>query len=511
MAKSRLYHMVLLVVCLLAINCFADVKLPSVISDHMVLQQQSEAAVWGWADVGEKVIVKPSWHRFGVTTKADANGVWKTKLKTPKAGGPFTIRIIGKNEIVLNDILVGEVWVCSGQSNMQWSLNRSDHGAEEIAAAENDNIRLFLVPMASSPMPQSDCDARWTKCNSETASPFSGVGYLYGKLLEKKLNVPVGLIGTYWGGSSAEAWMSDETLRADEDYKEILARERVHQETFSEQMTTYVSLFQKWQQDVKAAKQAGKAAPRAPRKPRQYANGTPAGLYNAMIKPILGYGIRGVIWYQGEANRSRAYQYRKLFPAMITTWREDWGVGDFPFYFAQIAPYKYRGVDLSDSAELREAQMMTLTLKNTGMAVTMDIGNVTNIHPTNKHDVAKRLSLWAFSKDYGFKDIVYSGPLYKKMKVEGNKIRLMFDHVGSGLVLKDDKGFKIAAADEKFVDAKAVVDGDTIVVSSDQVANPVAVRYAFTNGSEASLFNKEQLPASSFRTDTWPGVTFGEN
>lgn len=490
---------------------FADVRLPAIISDNMVLQQKTEVPIWGWADAGEKVKVKGSWQWVGKSTVANEQGKWQVKIKTPKASGPLELTIKGENTIVLKNVLAGEVWVCSGQSNMAFSVRRANNGEAAVASANLENIRLFVVKREKSQTPLSDCKGNWKVCSPETVAGFSAVGYFFGRELHDELKVPVGLIGTYWGGTVVEAWTKQEALKTDPDCQAVL-------ESYAESkkaQNNYELAMKKWEQASEMAKDANKSTPKKPRKPASVRpQNAPSALYNAMISPLIPYRIKGAIWYQGEANVNRAYQYRKLFPAMIQNWRTDWQQGDFPFYYVQIAPFKYendksKNKPQGSAAELREAQLMTLSLANTGMAVTMDIGNKTNIHPKNKLDVGKRLSLWALAKDYGRKDLVYSGPVYKSMQIDGNKIRLSFDHIGSGLMAKDGplSEFTIAGTDKIFVPAQATIDGDTILVKSDLVKKPVEVRFAWENASVPNLFNKEGLPASSFRTDDWPCVT----
>jgi sialate O-acetylesterase len=488
---------------------YADVKLPAVIGDNMVLQQKSNVAVWGWADAGEKIAVSTTWKKSAKTT-AGKDGKWSLKLRTPKAGGPFDITIKGNNTIELKNVLVGEVWVCSGQSNMQWSMTRSENPEENIAKANYPNIRLFSVKRTVAAEPQDDCVGSWSACTPETVTGFSAVAYYFGKHLEDELDIPVGLIHTSWGGTPAESWTKKEVLQSDPDFAEILKRQQKKEADYPEAMKKYPKKLEAWKAKAAKAKEEGENAPRRPRQPVKLNSHSPASLYNAMIAPILQYGIKGAIWYQGESNVTRAYQYRKLFPAMITNWRDDFKQGDFPFYFVQIAPFNYRNEN-QQSQELREAQLMTLSLKKTGMAVISDIGNIKDIHPKNKLDVGKRLALWALAKDYGRKKLVYSGPLYKSMQKKGNKIRLSFNHTGSGLTAKDGKDlthFTIAGEDKKFYPATAVVEGKKVVVSSEIVPKPVAVRYGWSNTAEPNLANKDGLPASSFRTDDWPGLTY---
>jgi sialate O-acetylesterase len=508
MNKIAKFSLIVLFLAAAAVS-YADVKLPAIFSDNMVLQQKSNAAVWGWADPGEKIAVTTSWKK-SANTAAGKNGRWILKLTTPKAGGPYTITIKGKNTVELKNVMLGEVWVCSGQSNMQWSMRASENPDENIAKAKYPNIRLFSVQRTTAEKPKDDCVGTWSACTPETVANFSAVAYYFGKHLADELKIPIGLIHTSWGGTPAEAWTRKEILQSDSDFAPILKRQQQKEAAFPEAMKKYLQALEDWKAKAEKAKAEGKRAPRRPRQPVKINSHSPASLYNGMIAPLIPYGIKGAIWYQGESNVSRAYQYRKLFPAMIRNWRNDWQQGDFPFYFVQIAPFNYRGEN-QQSAELREAQLWTLSLKNTGMAVISDIGNIKNIHPKNKLDVGKRLALWALAKDYGRKKLVYSGPLYRSIKREGNKIRISFKHVGSGLVASDGKElthFTIAAKDKKFVPATAVIEGKTVVVFSEIVPKPLAVRYGWSNTAEPNLANKEGLPASTFRTEDWPGVSF---
>jgi sialate O-acetylesterase len=461
----------------------ADVRLPAIFGDHMVLQQKTEAPVWGWADADEEVTV--SLGEAKATTKAGADGKWLVKLATPAASAtPQELIVKGKNEVKFADVLVGEVWVCSGQSNAEWSIAQSTNAAEEIKNANFPQIRMVKVGRNPSDKPLDDfkfvpnpagAKSGWAVASPETAAPMSAIGYFFARKLNQDLQVPVGIISTNWGGTIAEAWTSPEALAADpESFGPILERGKVFQ----------------------------------PGNPNQ-----PSVLYNSMIKPLLPYAIQGAIWYQGESNVSRAEQYSKLFPAMIADWRKNWGRGDFPFIFVQLAPYAYnKQMDTKQLPELWEAQLKTLSVSpNTGMAVTTDIATVNDIHPPNKQDVGARLALWALANTYGKSDLVFSGPLYESAAVEDNKIRVKFKHA-AGLKLSDSKPgqhFTIAGDDMKFVPATATIDGETVVVSAPEVAKPVAVRFGWSDTAEPNLFNGAGLPASPFRTDTFPLVTAG--
>jgi len=509
-----IFSLGLVLVC--AADAWADVKLPTVISDNMVLQRRTEVPIWGWAEPGEQVMVSVSWHSMAWGVSADKDGKWMFKMNPPKVGGPYEMTISGKNSITIRNILVGEVWVCSGQSNMAMPVSRSANPEEEIAAADYPNIRLLTVERKTAEQPQDDCVGSWQLCSPQTIADFSAVAYFFGRHLHKELDVPVGLIHTSWGGTPAEAWTKREMLEAEPDFAPILERFADVVAKYPEAKKEYEQKVKKWEDAVKKARAEGKKPPRKPRVPVGPGHQrSPAVLYNGMIAPLIPYGIRGAIWYQGEANAERAYQYRKLFPTMIKNWRNNWGQGDFPFLFVQLANFK----DVADEpvesnwAELREAQLMTLSLPKTGMAVIIDIGDTNNIHPKNKQDVGRRLALWALAKTYKRGGIVYSGPIYKSMKVEGNKIIVHFEHIGGGFVAdwgEPLKGFAIAGADRKFVWAGAKIEGDTVVVGSDKISEPVAVRYAWADNPVCNLYNTEALPASPFRTDDWPGITVNE-
>ena len=508
--KSLFLAVGLLVVMVFVSLSVAEVRLPAVIGSNMVLQQQSEVPLWGWADPGEKITIRARWRKGRARAKADADGKWTAMLTTPKAGGgPYTIRIKGSNTIKLENVLVGEVWVCSGQSNMQWTVNNSNNPEEEIANAKYPNIRLFYVKRQVAETPRDDCEGAWQECSPETVPGFSAVAYFFGRNLHKELDIPIGLIHTSWGGTPAEAWTRRPILEADDQFAPIVDRHKERLAAYPKAMEAYNKKLAEWTETAEKAKAEGKQPsrkPRAPGKPGDSSH-SPGGLYNAMIAPLIPYRIKGAIWYQGESNAGRAYQYRTLFPAMIKNWRDDWKQGDFPFYFVQIAPYK------GQIPEIREAQLIALkNTDNTGMVVTTDIGNPNNIHPKNKQDVGKRLALWAMAKTYGQAGIVYSGPIYKSMKVEGDKIRISFDHIGGGLVAKDGPltHFTIAKKEGDFLPATAVIDGDDIVVSSQDVKDPAAVRFGWQNSAEPNLFNKEALPASPFRTDDRKGETYGK-
>ena len=511
---SRIFMVCCLVVTLLALSVSgagALIKLPAVIGDNMVLQQGRPMPVWGWADPGERITVEFNGQR--IANVADSDGTWKVMLEAAKAGGPFKMSLSGntENQIILNNILVGEVWVCSGQSNMQMTVSSSNNADREIANANYPRIRLFSVKRTVAHEPQEDCEGEWVECTPQSIPGFSASAYFFGRLIHADLNVPVGLIHTSWGGTPAESWTTLGTLKEIPELRSIIERYGEALLGFPMAQREFERRLAEWQK----ARNEGRTDLQRPYEPMgPYHPNRPAGLYNGMIAPLLPFAIRGAIWYQGESNAGRAYQYRTLFRAMIQDWREAWGQGDFPFLFVQLANYmQVKDEPADDSwAELREAQTMTLSLPKTGMAVIIDIGEANDIHPKNKQDVGRRLALAAEGIAYN-KDIVYSGPLYEGMCIEGDKARISFRHSGSGLITRNMepiKGFAIAGADRKFHWADAKIEGGEAVVWSTKVPHPVAVRYAWAINPVCNLYNKEGLPASPFRTDDWPGVTIGK-
>ena len=450
---------------LAATSVQADVQLPAIIAENMVLQRDQVLPIWGKADPGEQVTVKQGDQTTTTTTNADGRSL--VKLPAMKAGGPHTLTISGKNTITLKNILIGEVWVCSGQSNMEWAMKNVNNAKQEMVAADHPQIRLFHVQHKRSSTELDDLTGGWNECTPKSVPDFSAVAYFFGRYLHKHLDVPVGVIETAWGGTPAEKWTPPSMFKAVPSLLKT-ADHPYAREAMSERSV----------------------------------------LYNGMVAPLIPFAIRGAIWYQGESNVSMGRHYRKLFSGMITGWRNEWKQGDFPFLYVQIAPWNYSQVKewpQNGCLLVREAQLKTLALKNTAMAVTMDIGNVKDIHPRNKQDVGKRLGLAARAIAYGEK-LVYSGPIYKSMKSDGRRIVLHFDHVGGGLVAKGGPltTFQIAGEDRKFVEAIARIEGNSVVIYSAQVAKPAAVRFAWSDAALPNLFNTENLPASPFRTDSWP-------
>lgn len=478
---SKLIFLLFIACTLISTPSFADVRLPKILSSHMVLQRNAEVAIWGWADPGETIVINADWTKTKLNTIADTKGEWNLTLNTIDAGESHTLTITGKNTVHLKDILFGEVWIASGQSNMEMPLIKVSNAYTgikdsevEIANADYPEIRLFQAGNFSSQEPLDDVESgivmygvpeakcAWQACSPETIPTFSSTAYFFAKELYSKLQVPIGIIDSSWGGTSAESWSSKYGLKKLGMEKELA---------------------------------------QATNLPQQADKKTPTRLYNGMIHPLRNFKIKGAIWYQGESNVGRADQYRQLFSTMISEWRREFGY-EFPFYFAQIAPY---GKYTDNSAYLREAQLKTLSLPRTGIAVTMDIGNLDDIHPKNKQEVGRRLALWALAKDYE-RDTEFSGPIFSTHAIKKNKTHLRFDHAKKGLATSDGQfpsHFTVAGEDRVFHPANAVIKGKQIVVTSENVSKPLAVRYAFTSDAQPNLINKEGLPASSFRTDEW--------
>lgn len=488
----------------------AQIKLPAIISDNMILQQNSKVALWGWAQPRETITITNTWNKKSTTVTTDASGKWLTYIATTKAGGPYQLSFKASNKIEVKNILLGEVWLASGQSNMEFFIgkmrNPSYNGVinheEVIKDADHPDIRTIDVPNKVADEPQTNFNAEWKICSASTVDTFSAVAYFFAREINKATGYPVGIINATWGGTPAESWTKKEVLQSDSDLNQILVRYQKAVDVFPEQYQKYKTAFANWKEDTSKTKGP---APRAPMGPNH--NQSPYKLYNGMIVPIEPYTIKGVIWYQGENNAQRAYQYRKLFPAMINNWRSDWKNPKLPFYFVQISPHR------SQNPEIRDAQFYVYRhVPYTGMAVTTDNGDSLNIHPRNKELVGKRLSLWALRNEYGKKNIIVSGPLYKSMEIEGNKIRISFDF-DKGLVAKDGelKEFTIAGDDQNFVPANAKIEGRTIVVWSNEIKNPKAVRFAWRNVPRPNLYNGVGLPASPFRTDNWITPTQGKN
>ena len=472
----------------------------------MVLQREQANPVWGQASPGEKVSVSIGGQSHTTTTAID--GSWRVTLEPLEVGGPYELEIKGNNTLTFSDILVGEVWVCSGQSNMGWAVRASADAELQIASANYPEIRLLSVPQIASQEPRNNFNGSWNICKPQTVADFSAVGYSFGRRLHNTLGVPIGLIDNAWGGSAVEAWISRDALEDADQYDELLASWDEKAAAMTDQIfAAEVAAYKKWLADGEPG-----AKRRAPRDSRT-SNHRPANLFNGVLHPIIGYGIRGAIWYQGESNAGRAYQYRSLFPLMINTWRKHWQQGDFPFYWVQLADFKQEAPEPRDSAwaELREAQSMALSLTNTGQAVIIDAGEGRDIHPRDKETVANRLARIALARDYGV-EMAWQSPSYDSMRIDGNAVSIQLKHVSAGGLHTFDvyevMGFEIAGEDQKFVWAEAKLEGkNKVTVSSPQVPKPVAVRYAWGDNPVVNLQDRNGLPLTPFRTDDWPGVT----
>jgi sialate O-acetylesterase len=496
----------------------AKIKLPALVSDHMVLQQEAKANVWGWAEPGEKVSVKFGDKTVKTTTGADKK--WSVRLEGLKAGSSGDLTVAGEDTVVVKDVLVGEVWVGSGQSNMEWSVQKAGNFEREKAVANYPEIRMFTVEKVASNTAKDDCVGQWQNCSPDTVPGFSAVGYYFIRELHQKLKVPIGLIHTSWGGTPAEYWAPSAVLERSPAFKFYFDRWEKEKADYPKAKAAYDEALAKWKVSAEQAKAENQPVPPAPRAPRGGdALGGPGCLWNGMVEPVLPYTIQGAIWYQGESNANSeedATRYRLLFPTMILSWRIAWSQAglngsdnpEFPFLFVQLANYRQRYPEPVDSnwARLREAQLMTLEMPHTGMAVAIDIGEELDIHPKNKQEVGRRLALSALAQVY-YIDAEYSGPIYSGYQEEDNRIRLSFRNA-NGLKAPDGgkiKGFEIAGEDRKFVWADVTIDGDHVLISSPQVPKPVAVRYGWADNPDCNLVNEAGLPASPFRTDDWAG------
>ncbi|NDV82020.1 sialate O-acetylesterase [Bacteroides sp. 51] len=472
--KQRLTTILLLAV-VVSLPAIAEVKLPTFFSDGMVMQQQTQANLWGTATPRKQVTVDPGWDNKTYTTTADAQGNWKLSVPTPAAGGPYTITISDGKELILNNILIGELWICSGQSNMEMPMKGFknqpiDNSNMDVLRSKNPNLRLFTAKRTSTLKPQHDVVGQWNEATPASVYEFSATAYYFGRLVQEITDVPVGLIVIAWGGSAAEAWMTGEWLKAFPDAK-----------------------IPRTEEDIKSK------------------NRTPTVLYNGMLHPLIGISMRGVIWYQGEDNYNRAHTYADMFTALVNGWRSEWKQGDFPFYYCQIAPYDYGiitepGKEVINSAYLREAQMQAEhRLTNTGMAVLLDVGMEKGIHPTQKQIAGERLAFLALNKTYGIEGVEGDSPYYKSMEIQGDTAIITFERSLMWLNAKDgeSKLFTIAGEDKVFYPARAWISRSKVHVKSDKVQHPVAVRYAFENYVKGDLYGGNGLPVSSFRTDNW--------
>ncbi|HBC89696.1 MAG TPA: sialate O-acetylesterase [Lentisphaeria bacterium] len=528
--KMRMKRLLFAAAMVMAICSYADVKVSNLFSDNLVLQRDVPVPVWGTADAGEKVTVKIG--ETEASAVADEKGKWMVKLPAMKMNSvPQEMMIAGKNPITLKNVLIGDVWICSGQSNMEMALGGCN-AKEDVDSANFPNIRRIKFDHRTAYQPENDVPRKWDVCTPQSAPGFTAVGFYFARKVQKETGVPIGLIDNNWGGTRIEPWiapcgfemeksllgMSDELKKVEQSYRADLAKS--------------LDSFEKWIPEARKALASNTAVPAQPPMPGNPKSSSPSAIYNGQICPIVPFAIKGALWYQGESNGGEGDEYYAKTRALIGGWRKIFEVGDFPFYFVQLANFQQPNDNPQGGdgwARLRMAQLKSLQIPNTGMAVAIELADANNpgdIHPKNKFDVGERLALWALAKDYGKKDLVYSGPLYKSMKVEDNKIRLEFDSVGSGLMVGKKEGrkptvedkdgklkrFAIAGEDKKWVWADAVIEpstssgqaANTVVVSSPEVPKPVAVRYAFTmNPAGCNLYNKEGLPASPFRTDDW--------
>ena len=485
------------------------VEVNALFSDHMVLQRDTPTKIWGQGAAGEKVSVT-----LGSQSKetiTDENGQWALKLDPTEAGGPHRLIIKGNNTITINDVLFGEVWVCSGQSNMQWPLTRNRDVDLQALKKHPSTIRIITVPQKGTHVPQSDFNGSWSLAsNWETLQHFSAVGYHFGKNLHDVLDIPIGLISCNWGGSAAEAWVSRDLLTPHERYADYIASWKEKEDAGYDAKAAAKANKENteaWKEAVKEAKAKGEKPPKKPRNDNRHIEGQhrPANLYNGMLKAIMGYGMRGVIWYQGESNTGRAKDYKHLISTLISSWRAEWGIGDFPFYWVNLANFQARTAIPQESswAELREAQSQTLGLPHTGEALAIDIGEASDIHPGDKQTVGNRLARIALARDYG-KSIAWQNPQFDRMEINGARVTLHFKYVGQGLRSVDQreiKGFAIAGSDGHWVWAQAKLEGkDQIIVWNDQVSNPTEVRYNWANNPDGNIYSQERLPLTPFRT-----------
>lgn len=474
-SKAIQFALLIFVFVLVGFQSRAEVKLPALFADNMILQQKSKVAVWGWSSPKTQVVVSGSWGSESVEVKSDKNGKWKVMIQTPFAGGPYDLTVSDGVVITIKNVMIGEVWICAGQSNMEMPMKgfrgQPVVGSNmDILKSENSQIRVITVPRNSQTVPQENFEAKWKEADAAAIRNFSATGYHFGLLLHEMLDVPIGLIEVSYGGSCIQAWMSSETSVSFEDKK---------------------------------VPNPGDSIP--------IANRTPTVLFNGMLNPVIGYGIKGAIWYQGETNFQEPDRYEELFPTMVSEWRKLWGIGDFPFYFAQIAPFDYsvfyeNGEEKYNSAYLRDAQRKSMDkISNSGMAVLLDLGEESNIHPMRKKEGGERLALWALGQTYGIRDFSYKSPSYSAFEVKGSQMIVSFNNAANGLTTfgKELTGFEIAGENKVFYPATPFLRAKSVILSSPHVEKPVAVRYAFKDYVVGTLFGTDGLPVSSFRSDDW--------
>ena len=501
----------------------ADVRLPKIFSDNMMLQRDQPVRVWGWAEAGEAVRVTISGKI--AATKADSKGMWAVALPALRTGENLELEVKGKNSLTFKNILIGDIWVCSGQSNMEMTLGGCLGAAEEVKVADFPKIRQIKFNHLKSGMPEMEAPTvnQWTVCTPGTAGGFTAVGFYFAREIQAKTGVPIGIIDDNWGGTQIEPWVATEGLDLVTELKSAYVSKQEELKAYHVNLPKALTELEKWIALTRASLAIGAAPTPAPTLP-SISDGGWSGMYNAMISPLVRLPIKGALWYQGESNGSEGETYYDKMRALIGGWRKQWAQGDFPFYFVQLANYQQANENPAGGdgwSKLREAQRKALSIPNTGMAVIIDtvsLSQAPDIHPKNKYDVGMRLSRWALNRDYGQKQLEVSGPLFKELKILANKAVVIFDHLGTGLMIGKKEGreaaledkagklkrFAIAGADKKWFWADAVIDKGTVVLSSPDVKEPVAVRYAFAmNPDGANLYNREGLPASPFRTDAW--------
>ncbi len=520
----RRFQLVLLAAAVCSVPpAWADVRLPRIFTDHMMLQRDLPVRVWGWADPGETVNVKLA--AKSATTKADARGQWSAELPALKEGEELELTVQGNNLLTLKNLIVGDIWVCSGQSNMEMGLGGCLGAPEDIKDADLPKIRRIKINHEQSGLPLSEAPVAgpWQVCSPGTAGGMTAVGFYFARDIHRKTGVPIGIIDSNWGGSPIEPWIAAEGLGLVDELKPKLAAKQAAQKAYLEQLPAKLTELESWIAETRKNLASGVPVGVAPVIPAM-PDGGASGMYNAMIHPFVKFPIKGALWYQGESNGNEGETYFQKMGALIGGWRQQWGQGDFPFYFVQLANFQAVSEDPAGGngwAAHRAAQLKSLTIPNTGMAVIIDtvpLAEANDIHPRNKYDVGVRLARWALANDYGEKSLEASGPLFKALKIENGTVRLAFAHTGSGLMVGKKTGrepavedptaklkqFAIAGTDKKWFWADAVIVGQTVTVSSPEVKEPVAVRYAYQmNPDGANLYNREGLPASPFRSDDW--------
>jgi len=495
----------------------ADVTLPHVFGSHMVLQRDQAIPVWGWADAGEEVAVKLGDLPVATAT-ADATGAWRVDLPAQPAGGPLTLTVTGANTLTLDDILIGDVWLCSGQSNMEWTVNGCTDAELARVEANYPGIRHIQVPKVPAGTPARDFEGAWQVCSPETVGGFTAVGYFFARHLHRELNVPIGLINSSWGGTAIDPWVAPVgyvPIPALQGTLEAVTLTDPRSEPYKKALGDYLTQLDAWRARADQALATETPLDPAPAYPDTIKPmntvGQPTALYNGMIAPLVPYGIRGAIWYQGESNHGEGMLYAEKMKALIGGWREVWQQGDFPFYYVQIAPWNYGDEDPGILPVFWEAQAAAQSIPNTGMAVINDIADYNDIHPKNKQDVGKRLALLALNKTYGRTNVVCSGPTFRELATEGDTLRVRFDNVGGGLVSRDGQPltwFEIIGPESDYTKADAVIDGDSVLLTAPGVEKPCAVRFAWHKSAEPNLSNKEGLPAGAFRAGEVPVIDY---